>query len=230
MYLCLPKTGRRRWIKHAATPITDSVMARFIGMSFYLVSPCRFSALSSPKGIFCVWPALGSAVNLLPTPTLVSPGCYNLLWHGTLSRLPSMLWTASSCSPSHVPPGEHVEKWVAARNRLWDMQDWLIGQLPQMIIWKRSVEEKDNTAVICKETVLAFSTCQPTFPLRSFSASAVKELLILFQNPGDGSLSRSGGRKQVRGTCTAQESWGWWGNTARAWGEGGWVGNCNSLS
>lgn len=32
-----------------------------------------------------------------------------------------------------------------------------------VIIWKQSVEEKDNTAVIFKETGPGFSTCQPRF-------------------------------------------------------------------
>lgn len=160
--ICSPKSGRRYWIKGSVLRQQIWSLWGSHGMCFYFVFPCSFNPLSSEKGIFCVWPCLEALVNLLPSLALDSRSCADLPWQGHTHKfsLPG-LCTSPGYTSSNMFPSD--EKWAVARDGLYDTEGWLIGWLPWMIIWKRSVEEKDNTAVIFKETGPSFSTCQPRF-------------------------------------------------------------------
>lgn len=165
---CSPETGRRRAIKGSVLQQQISSLRGSHGLCVCLVSPCSFNPISPQKGIFCVWPHLWASVNFLPAPAPDSPSCADLCrGHPCANHPPLPPWAPHSACPTvHLPVpslGCRNELLPVAGDRLCDTEDWLIGWLPRVIIWKRSVEEKDNTAVIFKETGPGFSTCQPHF-------------------------------------------------------------------
>lgn len=104
-------------------------------MGCVFIFPCSFNPVSFEKGIFCVWPCLEALVNFLPLPALDSRSCVDLTWQGHAHEfsLPG-LCTSPGYTSSNMFPSE--EEWAVARDGLCDMEGWLIGWLPRMIIWK----------------------------------------------------------------------------------------------
>lgn len=125
--------------------------------------PALLTLLLSEKGILPS--TLSQCFGKVPaTPALHSPSCADLpgqRGHIHLqTSLPSSAYGGELCISECVSFCRKTRSFARACSGHRALAPW---QAAPAIIWKQSVEEKDNTAVIFKETGPGFSTCQPRF-------------------------------------------------------------------